>query len=198
MDVFSVVVPAMAILCLVLLAFVQPNDVGGSELAPETKGRSIVRWHYAASFFGILLLICFMCTGYIEEANYPGGLDLQIFRNWKIWVVSLVPLLYFILNMAWYRVKCKKELTGAFFVVAVFAAIILCSIFVSIIKEASRVHSGRPGLFDGLFTNKNPPPAWLTNIWNLSGIGMLLAALACFLLLWRIRKKQPIPLVRHA
>jgi hypothetical protein len=190
MDGFSVAVPSLAIICLVLLVFVKPADVVEPERVPELKKRGIVLWHYAASILGMLLLLAFLGAGYYEETNYPGGFNLHIFRDWKIWVASLVPLLHFILNMIWYRVNCKRELTGAFFVVAASAIILLCSIIISVIADATRSSSGGSQLFDGLFKNNHPPPVWLINLRDFSGIGVLLLVIVCFLLLWQIGKKR--------
>lgn len=189
-DVLSVALPALIVICFGLLWWIQ-QQIHTALPPTETpvSNSRFIRLHRVCCIAGLLFLSAFMISGYYSETQYTQGFNLHIFRSWQIWVYSMIPFLYFIFNLRWYTSRIQKELTGAFFVVAVLFLAIGIGLLVSIAREMFRAPSG-PQLFDGLFKSDNPPPCWLDLLNYTSFTIFVLLVVICFLVLWRIRKNR--------
>jgi hypothetical protein len=146
--------------------------------------------HQVLSFTGIVFLVSFLALGYYEETTYTEGFNLHIFSSWPVFAFNSVPFLYFVSNLLVHRSALKRQLYGAFFVVAAMVLLLFVFLLVFNISEQSRGSSIK--LFGGLFKSENPPPAWLLFLRDTFFISAMLLVVVCFLLLTRLRKKWPV------
>jgi hypothetical protein len=146
--------------------------------------------HQVLSLTGIVFLISFLALGYYEETTYTEGFNLHIFSRWPVFAFASVPFLYFVFNLLVHRSALKRQLYGAFFVVAAMVLSLSVFLLVFYISEHTRDHS--VNLFGGLFKSENPPPAWLIFLRDTFFISAMLLVVVCFLLLTRLRKKWPV------
>jgi hypothetical protein len=146
--------------------------------------------HQVLSVTGILFLISFLALGYYEETTYTEGFNLHIFSRWPVFAFASVPFLYFVLNFFVHRLALKRQLFGAFFVVAAMVFSLFVVFLVFYISEQFKDHSVK--LFDGLFKSEHPPPAWLLFLRDSFFISAMLLVVICFLLLTRLRRKWPV------